>query len=228
MIEPDVTLLHPSDLTDKYGFGDGDMAADLLDRWVETSAWKTYEKLNTVEYNGAHMYLSSRKLLCTIVDEFLLPKIRHTIPTRLQYVHTSHNPVRLVPAIADDVSSDDIEQDLADELEQQPSVAVPWTKIVKTCERLYPPRSSSWLVLYETLFYAYNLHREIADLSPDLPHWKREVTGFVLPPYIDGLAAQWDDATLAFASELITAREGIISRASVDETLELARKVLLL
>ena len=208
----DNVSLDPGDLVNKWGFGDGDMAIDILHQWVQTTPCRQLLQAEHQDH-PIWQYYSYRALLMELVEQKLMPVIAEDLPPhRLYRMHTVHNPVRIEPALDEDHPEyEERAIELESVLTSLDIVDVTGEEIKSLCDQVFPPRPEGWLKLYSVFGLQLHLPTHIVGetLAPgpfDLePHR-------YAPLLLDGYLEKYTDGGLRLAAELI---EGKVARGEV-------------
>lgn len=194
-------LLEASDLSSKWGFGDGDMCDDVLDAWIMTSPWGEIDAEQWDDSSVSH-YVSSRALLLELIRTYLLPNLN---PVQLSYVVLVlgiHNPIRVDPPESEDQDYETACELLEDELKLLAPVVVTPEQIEQMCTSLFSPRSRGWLGMFDKLTWSRMLLRSyngdsVTDCVEEHP-W------FAARRLVEELALRFSDDELFIASELMS------------------------
>ena len=219
-------VLLPVDLTDKWGFHDGDMMDLVLDDWISRSDWS--ERLDVEEtYDSA--YFSSRVLLGECVARHLVPALPADLRSQVQRVFTVHNPFRLYSDTGqNDVSDEDHES--AEELLRQRLLRIDPVHLVQPqidtiCGSLFPVRPRGWMALYDALYWpaVRGTFLPPAQQSSSFDGWDMF---YRLSPYVTELATLHHDDEMLLAAEIVMNDHARFDVSVVSTALESARRVL--
>lgn len=222
-------LLSPSDLTSKWGFGDGDICDEVIDDLIDASAWVNHfpprdsdERFNV----PASTYLSPRALLTELVRRLIVPKLPDEYRCHVHRVATVHNPVQLWLEEMDDDALDE-------ELSALEPVALSDEQLREVFNQRFPMRPKGWLALFDALYVSFSLLDDDA-LNVATPAGEFVHEGHLrLCRYVDACAESFADDELLLAAHLLvgdtTTRffNASINVGSVEDRLATARRVLL-
>lgn len=214
-------FLEAMDLTHKYGFGDGDLADDVVYDWAEQS-WVAELPGAVVEgeyvEHPVNSYCNSRVVLALAIKEVLLPSL--TLPTGafVERISSAHNPFYLIVnghhvneetvKAANDPTLTQAHRDL----QQAPPVPVTHATVLQLCQRAYPKRPMGWLRLFDQLSWVFDLDHVLPPpVEPILRMSTLRVGAFV-----DAYAAILDDEILGLASEVLRGGEVVHSLNQLD------------
>jgi hypothetical protein len=219
-------VLHPVDLTDKWGFHDGDIMDPVLDDWISRSDWS--ERLDVEEtYDSA--YFSSRVLLGECVARHLVPALPADLRSQVQRVFTVHNPFRLYSDNGrNDISDED--HDAAEQLLRQRLLGLDPVNLVQTdmdaiCELLFPVRPRGWMALYDALYWPAIRTKFLPPTQPtsSFDGWDMF---YRLSPYVNELAKRFHDDEMLLAAEIVMNDHVPFDVSVVSTALDSARRVL--
>lgn len=210
--------LHPLDLANDYGFGDGDIADAYVSDWTDGS-WAARFDLDGVDEAPVITYLAPRALLGAAISTYLAPTLSLPDGAVLARFTNTHNPFRV--CLAADLpraqrpfsvpsrpweptpeQQEELDRQLAKALGQAAPVVVTPDQLTDLCDRLYPERPTGWLDLYQAAWWGYSFKRELP--SPEDPLLQEDVHR--LRPLLDEYAAYLPDEALGLAAELLAAR----------------------
>ena len=198
--------LHPSDLTYKWGFDDGDLTGTTIDEWASTNAWG--DPLAHRVDHPVHSYVSSTVLLLRLVQDHLVPILPALLRDRLVRIHTVHNPVRL-----DDMDEVDDEREAEydralDSLDDLPAVVVSGEAIAVACDELFDYRPDGWLAMFAALRFRFEYHQQLSMRYAMTGLYARE-PWFTVKRRLDELASHWSDDEFRLAAELLKHQFGV-------------------
>lgn len=219
---PGVVLV-PAELLSKWGFDDGDLLNEPLERWVSRSPWAA--RFSEGRWVG-NAYFWSGRLLDRTVRRHLVPSLPEDIRPLIRNLMTSHNQIVVRPASRPGLDDDafDIEMNrLERRLGLLAAVSVTQQEIDALCEELYPQRTDGWLALFDVLYLPAHSPTLFDKYAHELP-WDVSVS---LVPYVDGLAARFNDDELRLAADLLRhSPPRDLDRARIEAALDAARRVL--
>jgi hypothetical protein len=219
-------VLHPVDLTDKWGFHDGDIMDPVLDDWILRSGWS--EHLD-VESNYDSAYFSSRVLLSECVARHIVRALPADLRSHVVRVYTVHNPFRLfadsVRIGVTDEDDETAEEALRQRLEQLDPVKLAQTDVDSICESLFPIRPRGWMAMYDALYLPSVRTDFLPPTQPSNPFDKWEVY-YRLAPYVTQLATTHHDDEMLLAAEIVINDLSRIDVSVVANALDSARRVL--
>lgn len=223
MTTHDSITLVPLDLTDMFGFGDGDLGNDLLDLWLPTSVWAKNMEDDSYAFTPLGRYLRSTTFLVALVEEHLLPTIPERFQQYVKVVHATHNPVRFEFEHMFHTGSnvDDTLAEIIDTLEGMEPVNVTWDVVSDVAGRVYPLRPNGWLSMYSTLIYE-PFWVDLDTGGVNIPAWKAGDYGGALRPRIDQLASEWSDDELFLAADLLASNAATTNIAHTREDMNAA------
>ena len=194
-------LLEASDLSSKWGFGDGDLCDDVLDAWIHMSHWG---EISDEQWNDspASSYVSSRALLLESIRTYLLPKLTPVQRGYVVLVLGIHNPIRVEPPESDDHDFETACEILEEELKLIAPVLVSPEQVTELCASLFSPRARGWLGMFDKLTWSRALLRsyiggKTADCVEEHP-W------YAARRLVDELALRYSDDEMFIASELMS------------------------
>jgi hypothetical protein len=224
MNEPNLTVMLPSDLTDKWGFGDGDMFDDVLADWLTRASWSGRQP-DQDTYD--HPYFSSRLLLIEYVTRHLLPVLPEDLRPLVHRVMTVHNPVRISPELSGDGLYEDDEQELdliAARLERIDPVEVTNRDVDVVCNSLFPLRGPGWMALYESVYWPAVRNDFLPASDHQLDRWD---IGYRLRAFVNALGDSYHDDEMLLAAEIVPNHPlDNVSSSVILAALDSARRVL--
>jgi hypothetical protein len=220
--EPQRTTPHttvtfsPGDIYSKWGFADGDLLADLLTEWAESRGM-------SLDEGGDWRYLDHKVLLYVAYQELVEKPGWEPVV----FVHTSHNPVR---AESDWEGS---EPGSPEPNEESEPVEVSVEQIYALADRLFPPRSRSWLRLHHAAhdLWAYSgpdqLHFPLPDdelrsrlFGPAVDHIveryglsdeESAVVAMLLQSWRDGRSDRWETPPISVLRDAVATARAILA-----------------
>ena len=210
----DSISLDPGDLVNKWGFGDGDMAIDILEQWIQTTPHAEIRNDERYHDHPIWQYYSYRVLLMEIVEKFLMPAIAEELPPhRLFRMHTVHNPVRIEPALNEDESEyEERAIELENILTSLDCVEVTGEQLQSLCDSVFPARTDGWILLYAVLGYQLDLPKHFVDQTTATGPFDHEPHRYA-PAVLDQYLKKHTDGGLRLAAELL---QGKISRGEIQ------------
>lgn len=199
----DQLVLNPVDLTDKWGFGDGDMMDPVLDDWLERSAWSD---LHNIREGYETTYFNGRILLAECVSRYVATTLPEDMRDSISRLFTIHNPIRLhLQPTSTDITDEEYEINeelLRKRLEKLPPVTVAKELIDALCNELFPLRQRGWMAMYDALYWLAVRNEFLPVPSNPSPFDSWDVY-YRLVPYVTGLADEYNDDELLLAAEIV-------------------------
>jgi hypothetical protein len=227
MPRKDRLVLLPVDLTDKWGFHDGDIMDPVLDAWITRSTWAS---ILPSDDPADSPYFSSRVLLAETVTRKLVPRLPEDIRPLLDRVFTVHNPMRVNPVVTDrDMTHEEYEQqhdELRARLERIEPVLLDDDQIDEICQDVFPLRDRGWLAMYDALYWP-TLRIDLLPLPDEPSPFDAWDTRYRLVPFVSELAAGYSDDELFLAADIVSnTDQAHITVQVVHDALDSARRVL--
>jgi hypothetical protein len=200
----DHLVLNPVDLTDKWGFGDGDMMDPVLDDWLGRSAWSDLYDISEC-YEST--YFSSRIILTECVSRYVATTLPEDLRDSVSRVFTVHNPIRVYSQSTSTDATDDEyatnEESLRVRLEKLAPVSVAKELIDALCNELFPLRQRGWMAMYDALYWLAVRNDFLPVPSQPSPFDSWDVY-YRLVPYVTKLADEYNDDELLLAAEIVS------------------------
>jgi hypothetical protein len=198
------------DLTEKYGYDDGDLGYAHVENWADRH-WPSQLTDGHDGTHPVHWYASPRALLGAAIRDHLLPEITLPAGTRIAVRATHHNPYRLLNSDGSDEHSPEVRA----ALNRQPRIHLEQDAIDQLCNQTYPARPIGWLTLYQALTTEYCIEwPEPADTFHNLRTYRIGVV-------VDTYAALMHDDALKLAGQMIVAGRGTDDAGIHNSTAEL-------